>query len=600
MEKQKEMTSQKEMNETFMTNDSDDLNESHDHHEELDLSGFSKEDLIKALEQLKVTENIAKASALLKQARTQFDHLIDSERESALAKFIEEGGTPDDFELRKDKTTQKFESLFDSLRGKISEHYAQVEKDKEKNLRIKNELLEKLRTLIASEETHVSLEALKDVQEQWRKTGPVPANYNQELWANYNALIERFYNNRSIYFELKELDRKKNLEVKKELVEKAEQLVSMDSFSQAIRELKALHEEYRHIGPVPKEEQEELWNRLRAASDKIYQKRKDYLANKKARFEDHLKQKEELATKIESFTQFGSDRIDDWKAKTSELLTLQEEWKKVGPVAADKGKEVSKKFWGACKTFFANKDHFFKQLEAKKEENLKAKIAICEEAEKLKDNEDMFSTANALKDLQKKWDTIGPVPLKEKDAIFKRFKEACDIFFNRKRGAEAEKDKELYENLKLKSAVCEKIEKLVADSNFDGNEMKKLQEEWKSIGFVPKADLKNIQNRYHEAVEKFLDGMKDEGRDAEEMKFTLMVDGLKNNPDGGKKLQLKEKEIHKKIGAIKHDIDSLKNNMGFFANSPAADKLKEEINKKIEVAEKELGLLQKKLKMLRS
>ncbi|HEX8546594.1 MAG TPA: DUF349 domain-containing protein, partial [Cytophagaceae bacterium] len=450
------------------------------------------------------------------------------------------------------------------------------------------------------EETSTSITSLKEIQERWKKTGQVPAGQAQALWANYNALIERFYNNRSIYFELKELDRKKNLESKYEIVEKAEKLAHSDSINQAIRDLKVLHEEYKHIGPVPKEEQEKLWERLKLASDAIYEKRNQHFDQLRSQQEENYLNKVKLVEKIDELSHFESGRIDDWKLKTSEVLALQEEWKKSGPAPPEKAKEISKKFWNSCKAFFSKKNTFFKTLEQKKEENLKLKIALCEKAEELKDNDDYAPSAKLIKELQKEWDLIGAVPLKEKESIFKRFKAACDYFFNKKRESFAETEKVYEANLAKKVAICESIEKLGTEEKPNLDELKRLQQEWNSIGFVPKAEIKNILERYNKGINSLLKSLdQKDGSLDKDARLSFEVAAMKNNPDASKRLYKKESDIQRRISSLKSEIDRYNTNMDFLAKSSKADALKKEIGMKVDAAQKEMKLLEQQIKIIR-
>jgi peptidase E len=583
-----------------MIDEMDVHDEEHGHEHISDLSQLSKEDLLKMLESMKLDENLSKASAMLKQIKYHYDHLLEVEKNDALSKFLANGGEETDFDYRRDNVSLKFDKQYDQLRNKLSEHFLNLEKDKEKNLTKKNELLDKLRALISAEETQTSITSLKEIQEEWRKIGPVPAAHTQEIWANYNALVERFYNNRSIYFELKELDRKKNLEAKIEICEKAEGLAeSGQTVNALIRELKALHEEFRNIGPVPKEDQEVLWNRFKIASDKIYEKRGEYYKELRERQEQNLEVKIKLAEAIAGFAQFQTSRIEEWKQKTAELLELQEKWKQAGGVPQDKGKEISKKFWSACKSFFHNKEVFFKHLEVEKEENLKKKIALCERAEVLKDQTDSSGTATELKNLQKEWEAIGPVPIKEKEPIFRRFKAACDHFFNKKRELQAEHEKEFKDNLEKKNALIQRLENLNSEKDSNPDDLKIIQDEWKKIGFVPKTEMKDINARYQRAVDNFLGHLEGDKSEVDKLKLSLQINALKTNPEGGKKLYQKEKEIHRKISVLKQEIDRLNTNLEFFAKSAAADKLKKEFYSKIEVAKNEIDELKEQLKMIK-
>jgi hypothetical protein len=560
-----------------------------------DYSSYSKEDLLAALEKAEPKNN-----AQIREIKSNYDNVIATERDEALQRFIENGGEEADFDYKKDKTTLQFEKLYDHIKEKQKLNFSNQEKEKENNLKEKNNLLEKLREIISQEETNKSITSLKDIQEEWKKIGPVPQAQSQNLWNNYNALIERFYNNRSIYFELKELDRKKNLETKNDLCDKAEKLTEAEHLPTALRELKMLHEEFKHIGPVPKEDQEALWNRFKAASDKIYEKRSHYNESQRKQHEEHYKNKLAIADKIEPYASFYAEKIDEWKTKTAEVLALQSEWKSAGGVTQEQTKELSKKFWPLCKKFFHNKDQFFKKLESKKEENLKLKIELCEKAEALKNSEDYNETARLLKNLQKNWEDIGPVPIKQKEEIFKRFKAACDAFFSRKREQSAEAEKQYVENLQKKNAICEKIEKLAESPEKDTTALKQLQAEWNSIGFVPKDEIKNIQHKYNAAIDKFLDGLeKTGGEDKETLKLSLQVEASKNNPEAGKKLHRKEGDIQRKISALKQEINTWNTNIDFLGRSSAAEKLKKEMQEKIQNSQNELKALQAQLKIIK-
>lgn len=577
------------------------MEEHSEENERLDLTKFSKEELYRLLQNVRTEDGTGKAIALIRNIRSHYDHLMEIEKTAAYNTYIENGGTPDDFDLKKEETSVKLEKLFDQLREKISQLNANQEKEKEKNLAEKNALLDRLRSLISAEETNTSINLLKDIQTEWKKIGSVPASYSQELWANYNALVERFYNNRSIYFELKELDRKKNLESKIEICEKSEKLAEVEPLTQAIKELKALHEEYKHIGPVPKEDQEVLWNRFKAASDKVYDRRNEYYEKIKKEQEENFLKKSELVAKIQEFVTFSSDRIDDWKVKTTEVLAIQEEWKKAGVMPLEKSKDISKKFWSSCKTYFHNKDAFFKILEHKKEANLKEKLGLCEQAEQLRDSDDLNTTANTLKELQKKWDAIGPVPIKQKESIFKRFKEACDAFFKKKREHAAEAEKEYTENLSKKEAICSSIEQLALDKSQDPKALKELQDAWNSIGFVPRNDIKSIQEKYNKAINAYIKSIEGDATGAgnEHLRLSLEMTALKNSPDAHKKIHKKEGDVHRRISSLKSEIDRYQTNVDFLGRSKNADLLKQEIQGKIGVLAKELKELEAQLKIIR-
>jgi len=246
-----------ENNSEDSSDDQEQSEEDDSEEEEVDFESFSKKQLAEYLVGLKNEENIRKVDKVLKDIRPFFDEIYNTEKEAALKEYME--GTEDadeaDFEYKGDEWDQKFFDYYDLLKSKRNDYFSNLEKSKEDNLKKKQEILDKIRELVDGEETNVSIKAIKDLQEEWRNTGPVPSIHNKTLWANYNALLDRYYDARSIYFELKELDRKKNLESKWELVEKAEALDKYENIKDAIKELNELHEEFKHIGPVPREEQ---------------------------------------------------------------------------------------------------------------------------------------------------------------------------------------------------------------------------------------------------------------------------------------------------------------------------------------------------------
>lgn len=572
-----------------------------DEDQQVDYSNYSKKQLVEVLAALTKEDNINKIERVLKEVKPHYDELRNAEREKALEKFIAEGGDEADFAYKPDELDVKFDADYGLLKERRSKHFASIEKQKDDNLAAKNQLLEQLRKLVDDEETTASLDELKKIQSDWKKIGQVPAGQVKTLWANYNALLDRFYDNRSIYFELKELDRKKNLEAKLELCERAEKLQEETNLKNAIKELNELHEEFRHIGPVPQEDQEALWQRFKAASDALYDRRREFIDKLKGELHENMIAKKALGDEVQTFLTFDSDRINEWNEKTKEILELQKKWEAIGGLPKDKAKAINKHFWGGFKGFFANKNAFFKKLEGQREENLKKKEALVQQAEELKDSQDWDKTAESLKKLQAEWRTIGPVPEKFRNSIFAQFKKACDHFFEQKRAKNKEANKEFEENLAKKKAICEAIEKLAEEKSSDVDKLEVLFDEYQGIGFVPRSAIKSIQNRFNEAVNKFLEGAEELGEEQKHnIKLTIKFSKLKNSPNANRKLHQKEGEIRKHISNLENDIVLWKNNLEFFANSKTADKLKEDFDIKIKKAKEELEELREQLHVIRN
>src|SRR6478609_1217895 len=388
-----------------------------DQHEELqetDFSNYSKEELLKYLLRFKNESNFSHLNATLKALRTAYDGLLEHDRHEALQRFVEGGGEEADFEFRKDETGREFDKTYKALKDQVHHHYEQQEKNRQDNLKKKENILSQLRVLIAESESTSNLEAFRKLQEDWKKTGPVPFGASDELWKKYNALTDMFYSNRSLYFELIDLDRRKNLESKKAVVDKLEQLVKLESIGEALRELKDLQDEFREIGPVPKDEQEALRERYKHAVDQLLERRKQYAEEVKQQQESNYARKQELVKKAEELALFRSEKTDDWKAKNQEVIALQQEWKTIGAVPADKLKDLNKRFWHVCKEYFKVKNEFFGKLDEKREQNLKQKEELGAEAEALIQHEDLNHAINSIKRLQDRWNKTGQPPLKKK------------------------------------------------------------------------------------------------------------------------------------------------------------------------------------------
>lgn len=566
--------------------------------EDLHFDKPDKEELFAALKKFSSVENMRVVDKALREIKPHYDKLYHREEEVALAAFKEKGNDESDFDYKGDEIDHRFFAMYETLRTKKQKYFAQLEKSKEENLQRKNELLEKLRDLVDGEESTTSINALKQLQAEWRKLGPVPGQYAKSLWANYNALLDRFYDHRSIYFELKELDRKKNLEAKLELCERAEALDNLENIKDAIFELNELHEEFKHIGPVPKEDQEPLWQRFKAASDQIYAKRKDFFEGLKKELTTNMDQKMELGDQAATFASFSSDRISDWNKKTREILDLQKKWDTIGGLPREKAKEVNKHFWGNFKLFFTNKNAFFKSLEGQREENLKKKLELLEKARTIKDSDDWNATAAELKNLQAQWREIGPVPEKQRNDVYNQFKAACDAFFERRRAQGSVQNKEFDENLKRKEQICSMLEAYLNSDTIELEQVYDLMDQYAAVGFVPRHAIKKIHDRYDKITNELLALEELTEEQLAELKIQVQVSKLKNSPHGNQKIHRKESAIKRKISALENDISTWKTNIEFFAASKNADQLKDDFNGKIEHAQHELDELKKQLNVL--
>lgn len=572
-----------------------------DEHKHIDYTHYNKPQLVAAVRDLSHESNFKKVDQILKEIKPVYDEIRDKERSAALQKFTTEGGQADDFEYKGDELDNAFDAHTKLIRDRRAQYFRQQEEQKNENLRKKQELIEKIRVLVDSPDNTNQFEAFKELQKEWRSIGPIPGTQAKTVWANYHALVDRFYDNQSIYFELKELDRRRNLEAKLELCARAERLAEVEIIKDAIRELNELHQEFKHIGPVPVEEKEAVWQRFKSASDAVYSRRDAYLQTLQHELQQNLELKARYGEEAQAYAHFQSDRIKEWNEKTREILDLQKKWEVVGGLPRAKAKDINKKFWSAFKSFFNNKNLFFKKLDEEREQNLQMKSDLVKHALELKESQDWDKTSNELKTLQQKWKDVGPVPEKFREKVFKEFKDACDYFFAQKRGQMGKVEQDQIDNLNVKTAICEELERNVAEGTASVELLRDLQDRYNSVGFVPRKDISAIKNRYHAAVDKFVATIPDLTED-EKSRVLLenQISDLKKDPMADKKIYQKEQAIRKKISKAENDIALWKNNLEFFGRSQNADKVRDEFNEKIKSATEHLKELKQQLRLLRT
>lgn len=568
--------------------------------QEADYSQFTKKQLVDLIKEMVHGNDFLRSEASLRELRSRFEDLQHQEKTEALKRFLENGGTLDDFDYRLDVLDIAFEANFKLLRTKRLEHFRNIEQQKNDNLRRKKELLDSLRDLIDGKDDRHAFDKFKEIQKQWKEIGAVPAAQIRPTWASYHALVDRFFDNRNIYFELKELDRKKNLEAKLELCARAEKLAGEEMVNVALRELHELHEEYKHIGPVPREEKDALWERFRKATDAVYERRDSALAAQHAEWAKNLALKEELVEKVTALAAFQSDRIKEWNQKTQEILACQKAWEGIGGVARSKSKEINKKFWSAFKSFFSTKSKFFHQLESGRKENLEKKRELVKQAEALKESKDWDKTSTALRNLQAQWKEIGPVPDKFRETIYAEFKNACDHFFGQRRERFEAADKEQADNLAKKEAICQELEQLTGKPDTTLDQLKERQRAFQAIGFVPRAQAGEIKSRFTTVFQQAMAGLPIAQAEKDKAMLEIQLETMKSDPEAAFKLQQREQGLRKRIQKEENDLALLKNNLEFFGRSKNAEKMKAEFGAKISAAETEIQNLKAQLKQVRA
>ncbi len=566
-----------------------------------DYTEWSREALWKHLQAADPT-----AGRTIRAIAQAFEAHVAQARTQALEAFTASEGAAAaaDFVFKDDELTERFRQHLAQWQQQQRAQRRQQEQDRDKNLQHKQQLLEELRTLVEAEETKDSQAAIKRIQQQWREAGAVPGAAARDLYASYHVLMDRYYDQRSIYFELKELDRRKNLEAKQELVDKAQQLLALDSTTEAVGQLHELHDTYKEIGPVPREAQETLWQTFKALSDQIHDRHRAFVAQVRQQEEQNLQVKQELVARAQAFGTFESDRIDEWNAQTQALKALEEEWKGVGPLPRKVAQAVSRQFWDAFKEFFARKSQFFKTLEQEREGNLQAKEALCQQAEALSTSDEWRATGDKLKALQQSWREIGPVPIKKRDALNKRFKKAVDGFFRRRRDHFAAADRAQEDSLQRKQQLCAELEKLADAGQGNAAQLEALLAQWAGAGSATRDQATALQRRWDDALARCVQASADVAdADKARVLIELQLSGVRQaGKEGGdsQALRHKESQLRQQIQRLEDDISLWKNNLAFFANSKKADELRADFGKKIEAAEAQVHNLRAQLKLVRS
>ncbi|OFY32254.1 MAG: hypothetical protein A2275_18425 [Bacteroidetes bacterium RIFOXYA12_FULL_35_11] len=567
----------------------------------MDYSVISKEELLVRLEDFIENQEIEKIRLNVENIKTAFYKKHRAKIEEKKKIFIEAGGEPEAFISEEDPHEIKFKELYKKYKELRTAFTEKIEKEKQDNLQIKNKIIEEIKELVNSKESiNKTYQNFRDLQKRWRETGAVPQTEVGQLWQNYHHQVEQFYDVIKINQELRDLDLKKNLEEKIRLCERSEELIIEPEILKAFKKLQGLHDQWREIGPVPRDKKEEVWERFKQTTATINKKHQDHFDVLKAEFENNLEAKTMICEKAEEIIKFENKNPKEWEERTKELVELQKLWKTIGPAPKKNNAKVFMRFKETCDTFFNAKKDFFKSLKEEQNNNLQLKIELCIQVEGIKDSSEWKKTTDEIITLQKKWKEIGSVPNKHSDLVWKRFRAACDAFFNRKEQHFASQIQEEQENLKLKNELIEKIEAYVPGE--DNNEaivsLKEFQNEWMNIGHVPIKMKDELQKKFREAINKHYSNLNLDRSKTEMMQFKNRIQSYSNEDKPKDKIYSEKLKINDRIRAIEGDLHLWENNIGFFSKSKNAEALIKDFNDKIQKAKSEIQMLKERVKML--
>ncbi len=551
------------------------------------ISSKTKDELIEMFGQLLESKPVQSIRKDVEVIKISFYKIHRTELDLAKKTFVDAGGNIEDFDIQIDNSEQKFKELFMQYRKKRDEFVNIIEQQKESNLVIKLKIIEDLKELINSgERLDQTFTAFRELQQRWKDVGLVPQTKAKDLWETYNLYVEKFYDFIKINKELRDLDLKRNYEAKLILCEETEALVIEPSIVSAFYKLQKLHEQWREIGPVTNEYKELLWSRFKEASSRINKQHQEYFEGLKEEQKRNLDIKNELCINTEALVNGAFSSRKDWNKASEKLIEIQKIWKTIGFAPKKDNSTIYERFRNACDNFFEQKRNFYLHIKTEMEHNFELKNEICQIAESLKESQEWKKSTEELILLQKRWKDIGPVSRRHSDAMWKRFRSACDEFFKNKSTHFSTVDEQYQLNLVAKLAILEEIETCdMSAVNF--NTIKELQRRWSEIGFVPIKEKEKIQNKYKSAMDKLFTTLRGSDKERQMDKFKSKIHNIKGK-GGEKKINYERDRLYNKIKQLETDIALLENNIGFFSKSKNAESMIKDVRNKIDRAKQEM------------
>ena len=564
--------------------------------EEDKFAGKGKEELVALFARMLEEQPVQSIRRDVEALKIAFYRIRRAEVEAARRRFVEEGGAEEDFAPSVDGAEIRLKEQFKEYRRRRDAFIANLEAEKEANLKVKQAIIEELKELVNSDETlNHTFNKFRELQQRWKDTGIVPQQHVKDLWETYNLHVENFYSFIKINKELRDLDLKKNYEQKVALCEQAEALVLEPSVVEAFHKLQKLHDEWRETGPVANEYKETLWERFKAASSRINKQHQEHFETLKGEQVKNLELKTGLCVATEELSSQPLTTRKEWNRASDRLLEIQKTWKTIGFAPKKDNNRIYERFRTACDRFFEAKRQFYAGMKTEMEHNLQLKIEICEAAESLMNSEEWKKATDELIALQARWKQIGAVSRRHSDAVWKRFRAACDKFFERKASHFASVDGEHEENLQKKLALL--AEMAGADVKAGGYEViREFQRRWGEIGFVPIKQKDAIQKKYKAAVDELFNTLRGSERDRSMGRFREKVSSFKAS--GDRRLRSERERLYNKVRQLEQEIGLLENNIGFFAKSKNAEALVADVRAKIERAREEMASTIEKVKLI--
>ena len=558
----------------------------------------SKKEIVERLKEIANSEDTPE-KAEIDYLKTSFYRIHTAERDAQQKAYIEAGGDPEKYQVLPDEEEEEFRAEMTIIKEKRQKAFLEQEELKQENLKKKESIIDRIKAMATTpEEANKNFQEFKSLQQEWKNIKPVPAEKVNELWRNYQLYVEQFYDLLNLNREAREYDFKKNLEKKTQLCEAAEKLADEQDVISAFHQLQDLHQEYRETGPVEKELREQIWQRFKAASTVINKRHQQHFEEIRAEEEENLVKKTTLCEKVEDIVRQERKNTGDWDSQSKEIIALQQEWKTIGFTPQKMNTKIFERFRAACDEFFTKKGEYFKELKEKYAENAKRKQELVEKAQALKDSTDWKKTSDKLIALQKEWKTIGMVPKRLGDQLWEDFLAACNHFFEARNAVHADERNEERENLVKKNEIIEKLKQL-AEGTVENlqEEMRKLTDEFNSIGHVPFKEKDKMFKEYHETLDKLYKTLNIKASNRR-------MDNFRNNlkkvvQRGENAIDNERGRLVRRFEQLRQDINTYENNLGFLSiSSKKGNNLIDDMNRRVQKLKDELEEIKQKIKTI--
>lgn len=518
--------------------------------------------------------------------------------EDARRQFIANGNDPEAFIPEEDPADEVLRQLLNSIKEKKAARAAEVEAELQRNYEQKNALIDEI-TAMSNDTDNVNrhFTRFREIQQEFKNVGDVAPQQMSDQWKRYQDAVEIFYDQLKVNKDLRDYDFKKNLETKLQLCAEAEQLDAETDVIAAFKRLQDLHITWRETGPVDKEQREEIWARFKEASAVVNKKYQAFFEERKAREQENEAAKTAICERLEALDFDALKSFNAWNDMTKTILQAQEDWRKLGFASKKANNVLFTRFRAVCDKFFAQKAEYYKSVKEDMAANLEKKIALCEQAEALKDSTDWKATAEKLTELQRRWKTIGAVPKKRSDEVWKRFQEACDFFFEQKKRDLSQSRKSEQENLRAKRALTASLKEIAADAPRQEvvAAIKDAQARWNEIGHVPFREKDKVYEEFRAVINELykVHDLKDTRAN-----FARFENSINEMSDSGK-LSRERERLARVLETKRSELTTYQNNLGFFNfKSTSGSSMLRDIERKTQRIRDDIADLEKKIALI--